>query len=250
LTLPRLIDVKRRLGAAVSAAKRRWLFRPYLHGSGIELGALHAPFRVPRTACVTYVDRLPADELRQHYPELSAQPFVAVDVVDDAETLEVIASSSQNFVIASHVLEHCEDPIGALCNWLRVLKPGGAVMLAVPDKRYTFDTRRPITPLAHVIRDHVLGPSASRATHYEEWVQVVEGRSDPSLSERAQELAASGYRIHFHVWDFDALAELLDHCASRVETAHVACLSRNRSENLAVLTKDGDRTPEPSLKSP
>ena len=39
-----------------------------------------------------------------------------VDVVDDAQTLATFPDESVDFVIANHVLEHLEDPIGALEN--------------------------------------------------------------------------------------------------------------------------------------
>ena len=56
------------------ATKRQRLAR-WLHGNGIEIGALHRPLDVPRTAHVTYVDRLPEPVLRSHYPELSGEAF-------------------------------------------------------------------------------------------------------------------------------------------------------------------------------
>ena len=126
---------------------RWWFFRGHLRGHGLEIGALHTPFNVPRGVEVKYVDRLDADELRRHYPELADEHFVRVDIVDDAETLATVAEASQDFVIASHVLEHCENPIGAIRTWLRVLKPGGVILLIVPDKRFTFDKVRPMTTL-------------------------------------------------------------------------------------------------------
>src|SRR5438874_668148 len=46
-----------------------------LQGSGIEIGALHRPLRVPDTVQVQYVDRYSADDLRQPYPELAALPL-------------------------------------------------------------------------------------------------------------------------------------------------------------------------------
>ena len=43
----------------------------------------------------------------------------------------------------------------------------------MPDKRYTFDFRRPLTPLEHMVADHEQGPERSRAEHYEEWCRLV-----------------------------------------------------------------------------
>lgn len=42
--------------------------------------------------------------------------------------------NSCSLVVASHVLEHLADPAKALKEWLRVLTPGGEVLVAVPDQ--------------------------------------------------------------------------------------------------------------------
>src|SRR6185503_6541068 len=132
---------------------REFVASAFLRGHGIEIGALHMPLRVPPSARVTYVDRFPLDDLRKHYPELSDQALVDVDVVADGERLEPLGDESQDFVIANHFLEHCQDPIGAVLNMFRVLKPGGILYLGIPDKRYSFDVDRPLTTLEHLLRD-------------------------------------------------------------------------------------------------
>ena len=62
------------------------------------------------------------------------------------ESLATIPDGSQDFVIADHFIEHCQDPISALTIHFRVLKTGGILYMAVPDKRFTFDKDRPVTP--------------------------------------------------------------------------------------------------------
>src|SRR5512136_777634 len=154
---------------------REYLSAAFLHGSGLEIGALHNPLPVPWGVRVAYVDRLPVADLRLQYPELRGKRFVAVDILDDGETLRTIGDESQDFVIANHFLEHCEDPIGAIENFSRVLKVGGIAFLAVPDKRFTFDRERPLTSVEHLLRDHEIGPTSSRLQHLEEWTRIVGG---------------------------------------------------------------------------
>src|ERR1035438_1530581 len=126
VTLSRMPALRHGLRALGQRAKRsvrrlydvsRWLDRQqlaaiYLRGEGLEIGALHSPLKVPRAARVRYVDRLPVAELRRQYPELASAHLVDIDIVDDGEKLSAVGAGTQEFVIANHFLEHCEDPIG------------------------------------------------------------------------------------------------------------------------------------------
>lgn len=71
------------------------------------------------------------------YTELFSR-LVAVrtwDVDDgDAQLLEGVADASYDFVHSSHCLEHLQDPGEGLSRWLRVVKPGGHVVVLVPDE--------------------------------------------------------------------------------------------------------------------
>ncbi len=220
------------------AGVRRRLADQYLAGSGLEIGALHMPLRVPRGASVRYVDRCGIVELRRHYPELDDVDLVSPDVIDDGETLATVADASVDFVIANHMIEHCEDPIGTLSSHLRVLRPGGVLYMAVPDCRRTFDRDRPITPLAHLERDHEAGPAVSRRTHYEEWARFVDRVSDDDVSRRAEELDRRNYSIHFHVWTPAAFLELLCRCRSAFALPlEVEAVERNDHEFIVVASR-------------
>jgi len=52
----------------------------------------------------------------------------------DAQLLESIDDAEFNFIHSSHCLEHLEDPKVSLRNWFRVLKPGGHLVVTVPDE--------------------------------------------------------------------------------------------------------------------
>ena len=136
---------------------RRQIAWRYLSGNGIEIGALHSPLIVPPNAQVLYVDRMTVADLRNIYPELAAYNLVDVDIIDDGETLSSIADNSYDFVIANHMIEHCQNPIGTIEQHLRVLKSNGILYMAVPDKRYTFDRDRHVTFLEHLLQDYTEG---------------------------------------------------------------------------------------------
>ncbi len=178
----------------------------WLRGEGIEIGALHRPLPLPLGAHATYVDRLPTEELRRHYPELDGQPFAPVDIIGSAENLSAIADNSLDFIIANHLLEHLEDPIAGLLEFQRVLKPGGALYMALPDSRVTFDRDRALTPAEHLLEEHREGVERHRRDHYVDWTIHVENRPT-DYEARVNELINMAYAIHFHVWHADTFLE-------------------------------------------
>jgi GT2 family glycosyltransferase/SAM-dependent methyltransferase len=221
---------------------RAWMAALYLEGDGIEIGALHSPMQVPATARVRYVDRMPVAELRQQYPELDGHTLVEPDIIADGERLESIGDGSQDFVIASHFLEHCQDPIGAITHMLRVTRGNGIVFLGIPDKRYTFDRHRPVTTFAHLLDDHTNGPHLSKQAHFEEWATLAEDENIQGRS--AEELIDIDYSIHFHVW---TQAELLEFFSRLVTDLHLAfdveAVLKNAIELIVVLRKHAAPSP-------
>jgi SAM-dependent methyltransferase len=243
MRLCRWIDaVRRRLGLLPRAPHPRRVRTSaaarYLCGRGIEIGALLQPLPVPRRARVRYVDRLPVEELRKHYPQFDARRLVRVDHIDDGERLDTFADGSQDFVIANHVIEHMEDPLGAVCNWLRVLRPGGVLYCALPDKRHTFDRDRPETSLDHMIRDHGESPRWSRTAHYREFVRNVERFPDAEVCERAAAMEAMGYSVHFHVWTPQSFVRFLLHVADTTPLRFdIELVQANGAETIFILRR-------------
>jgi SAM-dependent methyltransferase len=233
----------------------------FLFGKGLEIGPLHLPLAIPPPTEVRYVDRMTVDELRREYPELADWDLTPVDIVDDGELLTTIPNASQDFIVANHFLEHCEDPIGTIEVHLSKLKPGGILFYAVPDKRYTFDFRRPLTPLEHMVVDHEEGADGSRRDHYEEWTRLVAGEdssqpapeqthSEEWLDHRAGELKAAGYSIHMHVWTQAEFLQLILHCRERFEGAFdIEAAARRAIEFIVVLRKEGHWPEPPSASS-
>lgn len=172
----------------------------------MEIGALWRRFPVPRRARVWYVDRSAGVGLDTHYPELAGKTLPP-DLLADAMQLPV-RPASLDFLIASHVLEHLRFPLLALRAWHDVLAPGGALLLKVPDKRYSFDVRRARTPLAHLIEEHQSPAQFDNGTHYADWLENIGGqnRLAPEFQGAVQDLINQDYSIHFHVWiDVDVL---------------------------------------------
>ncbi len=190
----------------------------HLRGDGIEIGALHQPLDVSELpiSSIRYVDRLPTEELRQHYPELKNETFVTIDIIDDGQVLGTIANHSLDFIIANHLIEHCDNPLGTIENWLSKLRAGGIIFLAVPDQRKGWDERRPVTSLQHIIDDYRSTASDRKMRnfqHFKDWVELVGNIHDPAHVQRLIEI---DYSIHFHVFTFESFFALLAYARERM----------------------------------
>ena len=52
----------------------------------------------------------------------------------DAQYLKGVQTNRYDFAHSSHCLEHMVDPYIALTNWIRVVKPGGYVIVTIPEQ--------------------------------------------------------------------------------------------------------------------
>jgi SAM-dependent methyltransferase len=190
-----------------------------LFGTGLDLGALHRPMVKHDGMRVLYVDRLPVSELKKHYPELSEYPLVEADIIADAQELLSVESDKYDFVIASHVIEHMSDPLGAMLAWCRVLKKGGQLYLVVPDKRHIFDKKRPLTELDHMREDYNTSPHRRIERdwkHYIEYAELVDGKEGNEIAQHALKLRDTSYSIHFHTFIPESFHSLLIYFMEKV----------------------------------
>ncbi len=233
-----VLDV-RRLLHLFSRLDRDAVAAHYLKGTGLEIGALHNPLKVPPAVTVRYVDRMPVAELRRQYPELASYNLVEADIIDNGEKLTTVGDGSQDFVIANHFIEHCEDPIDALMNLVRVLRKDGILFMCVPDKRYTFDNERSVTPFEHLVRDHTEGPAWSRLVHFQEWVRHVEHVNNQQEAEaRVRHLLDTSYSIHYHVWSEMEMVELVLKLRERFSLpVELELLLKGKGEVVLILSK-------------
>ena len=168
-----------------------------------------------------FVDRLTSVQHHDLFPELPLEMgFVEPDIVADldADRLRAVESSSQDFVIASHVIEHLADPLGFLDDAHRVLRVGGVLLLLVPDRRCTFDRDRGATPLTCLIRDHERDATVPDDDHVLDFLVGADQGPDFEIPDdpdaRARLFAWHRDRsIHVHCWTEDEFTEVLRYCS-------------------------------------
>lgn len=181
-----------------TAWQMREICASQLSGSGIEFGAGANPFPVPYGCSVAYLDHAPLDELESH-AYAGQHEFVALAGRDSLDVMATVADGSVDFVIACHVIEHVVNPLGALAAALRVLRPGGSLVLVVPDKHRTFDAPRPLTDLDHLLLDFRRPDRERDAEHVDEFFRLAFRAHAPPLESGRD---AGDVDVHYHVWDY------------------------------------------------
>jgi SAM-dependent methyltransferase len=164
---------------------------------GIEIGAAaHNPFNIKDCKFVDRTDD-PNDVFKQGSVKLCGE-ILPVDYVAEGDDLP-FEDNTWDYVLSSHVLEHFFDPIKAVKEWLRVIKPGGYVFMIVPKSRALPGENRPCTTLQELLDRH-------------------EGRMAPEevdMTNGYQTSAVTGLHLgdhgHWSVWDLQDFIPVCDH---------------------------------------
>lgn len=147
-------------------------------------------------------------------------PTGVVHVLDDV-ALATIGDGAYDAVMSSHVIEHLANPLRALEAWRRVTG-GGRLLLVAPHMEGTFDHRRPVTTLDHLIDDHRNGTTEDDVTHVAETLELHDrsrdGDPDDDATWRAKRQDNPRHRlVHHHTFTTPSLLALLDHAGVQVE---------------------------------
>jgi SAM-dependent methyltransferase len=143
--------------------------------------------------------------------------------IAESTAMECIPSASYDFVLSSHMLEHTANPILALSEWIRLLKDRGTLVLLLPHKDGTFDHRRPVTTMQHLIADFDAGMAEDDMTHMPEIMALHDLERDPEAGDLAAFKARSEHNFenrcfHHHVFDTHLAVRLVDHMGLQIRT--------------------------------
>jgi len=99
------------------------------NGHGIEVGCGHRKTHPDAIG----VDLLEGGKTGEH-GVVKDLPSVA-DICASGDDMTMFKNNELDFVINRHVLEHFQDPLKAIEEWKRILKPGGLLGIVTPDDR-------------------------------------------------------------------------------------------------------------------
>ena len=110
-----------------------------------------------------------------------------------------------DYVVLAHVLEHVPDPIGYVQDLAKLLNDGGVIMMAIPDKRRTFDSGRQLTSIEHILNDYhekSIYPSIEHVMEFAPCVvDELRGKGPAEVYHWAKSNHESGTAdVHCHVW--------------------------------------------------
>jgi SAM-dependent methyltransferase len=258
----RALGLRRSLALAVQHRLRRrlglyQLCSPLLEGRAcLEIGGPSAIFRrdgpLPVYALASSVDNCNFAEQTvwqgqveegQEFRYDASLPPGRQHIADATDLRGTVADASYDALLASHVIEHIANPLRALREWSRVLAESGTLVLVVPHRETTFDHRRPLTSVEHLVEDFERGVGEDDATHVDEFVALCDLDRDAVVHSR-EELAERTARfvenrsLHHHVFDTLLVLRMLDRAGFQllgVETAlpfHIVAVARRLPDDV------------------
>ena len=148
--------------------------------------------------------------------------------IADAVNMDCISDASYDFVMSSNNLEHLANPMKALKEFIRAAKPGGTVIIIVPNKNFCFDHKRKYTSFEHLLYDFENDTPETDLTHLPEILELHDLSMDPPAGdlEHFRQRSLDNYNnrcLHHHVFCTDTLRRMFEHLG--LEVLHVGeCL--------------------------
>ena len=152
----------------------------------------------------------------------------------DGTDLHEIKDNTYDVVLSSHVLEHIANPVKALKEWARVIKPDGYIITVVPNKYFSVDNKRDYTSTEHIIEDYIGGITENDQTHVDEFLSRFDYEMAQSSYEDFKDLVAhvaDNKCLHHHVFSEKTIREIFEYINFEVvdlfiHEVHIVVLAR------------------------
>ena len=208
-----------------SRVRNRQLYLPHVvNKQGLEIGGPSEIFRPCRQLdlyqSVAVLDNCDFSRStvwaeQQEIYQFDPKKELGKSIFCDGSDLVSVKDSSYDFVLSSHNLEHFANPVKALKEWKRVIRPSGALILVLPYYKWTFDHRRQPTRVEHMFEDFSRNVGEDDLTHLPEILEKHDLTRDPAAGspEQFHKRSLDNYSnrcLHHHVFDQKNSRELLE----------------------------------------
>lgn len=145
----------------------------------------------------------------QYFQNKKGKQYIA-----EATDLGQIDDKKYEFILSCHSLEHTANPLKAVEEWYRILKKDGVMLLVLPDKRFTFDRKRPFTSFHHILQDLQNNIGEDDSTHLSEILNLHDLSLDPGAGtdieafRKRSENNFGNRCLHHHVFNHELLKEI------------------------------------------
>ncbi len=174
--------------------------------TGLEIGASDLPtVTLSGAKCFHANSRSKSEMVALWKLEPDAVPDIDYIVPRNGLLSQSITDRRFDYIILAHVIEHIADPIGYIQDLAKLLNDNGVIMMAIPDKRRTFDQSRELTRIEHLLNDYYERPTYPSLEHVMEYAPCVidelRGKGVTDVYRWAKQNHESGTAdVHCHVW--------------------------------------------------
>jgi len=145
-----------------------------------------------------------------------ADSLTGVQYINEGSDLSTIPNEHFDIVLSCHSLEHIANPLKALKEWMRVLKPKGYILLILPNPTFTFDHKRPITKFEHLVSDYHNNIDETDLECLENVLSYHDMKRDimgPNTLIELKERSIKNYEnrcLHHHVFDIELIRKMFE----------------------------------------
>jgi SAM-dependent methyltransferase len=100
-------------------------------------------------------------------------------IINDAVSISKVSDNAYDFVFSSHCLEHIANPMKAVQEWLRILKPEGHLIIVVPEKSHCFDHQREYSSFSTLLSQYEKNVGEDDLSTLQEILRKHDLRLDP-----------------------------------------------------------------------
>jgi SAM-dependent methyltransferase len=166
----------------------------------------------------------------------------------ERDSLSQISDDQYDFILSSHMLEHTANPIGLLTQWMRIIRVKGKLLLILPHRDASFDHRRPITSISHLIEDFKNDVPESDKTHFDEILSLNDLSRDPTQSSYSTFKQwifnnETNRGAHHHVFDLKLAVQMVTYAGFQILELEVTMpmhilLFATKVDEVAVVNND------------